>query len=88
MMLRIEGTDGGKEKSRGYNDKSGTSGGLELGGDGQGGLGGEEFQKLMMEFDKRMAVLRTVVDSGTLDHGRMHEGTPEMEVDEAFDNEE
>jgi hypothetical protein len=85
MMLRIEGTDGRDGALQSQSEK-GKEVGYGLNMDAHGGLGDEEFQRLMLEFDERMTVLRTVVDAGIPDHQR--EQAPETDLVDRFETEE
>jgi hypothetical protein len=83
-MLKISGTDGRQMNARGI----GTGLGLGQGREGKAGAGKgvgsyeglteAEFQALMLEFDSRMKVLRTVVEAGA-EVGQRHGAGGEAE---------
>lgn len=89
-MLKISGTDGRQTSMPGVGTGLGLVHGREgKGGAGKGagsdeGLAEGEFQALMLEFDSRMKVLRTVVEAG-VEVGQRHgaggegEGEPTAE---------
>lgn len=92
-MLKISGTDGSQTSSG-----TGTANvGLGLGKEGRGtgkcvgkdaagpgGLTEPEFQALLLEFEQRMKVLRTVVDAG-VEVGRQGAGEEEVTVERGED---
>ncbi|KAK9420421.1 hypothetical protein SUNI508_06417 [Seiridium unicorne] len=69
LMLRIEGIEGGSLVSSAELRLSGEKSGQGLGsgsgsGSGQKGAEGEDYNSMVDEFDKRMTMLRKVVDAG------------------------
>lgn len=89
LMLRIEGIEGGSLTSsselRLSDERSGPGSGSGSGsGSGQRAVEAEDYNSLVEDFDKRMAMLRKVVDAGEERQRKIAAG-PEIHSDEVDD---